>query len=68
MKKIYSLMLLSVMSILVLFRCDKDKSIENVESAYTEMVNSFVVSEENKFFSDYNNPNSIVITSHKSSK
>jgi len=62
MKKIYSLMLLSVMSILVLFGCGKDKSIENVESAYTEMVNSFVVSEENKFFSDYNNPNSIVIT------
>jgi len=62
MKKIFSLLLLPVFSLLILFGCGNDKKIEDIQSAYSDMVNSYTISGESDFFSDETSPNSIVIS------
>ena len=62
MKKIFSLLLLPVFSILILFGCGDDREIKDIQTAYSEMVSDFTVSGESDFFSDSEKPNSIVIS------
>lgn len=62
MKKIFGLLLLPILSVLVLFGCGKDKEIEDVLTAYTEMVDTFTVGGESDLFSEASNPKAIVIS------
>ena len=45
----------------MLFGCGNDRKIEDVQQAYVNMVSAFTISGESDFFSDSENPNSIVI-------
>jgi hypothetical protein len=64
MKKLFSFLVLSVFSVLALFGCGKDRDINDIKNAYSNMVSSYAEEkkQEYKFFSDKNSPNSIVIS------
>ena len=61
MKKIFSFLIMPIFAVMLLCGCDKNASIEKVQSAYTGMKNSLVVDGVNNFFANEENPNAISI-------
>lgn len=62
MKKIFSLIFLSICALMFLAGCGEDVDLDLIKKTYTDMTNMIVVEEENIFFSDELNPNTINIS------
>ena len=61
MKKLLCLLILPIMAMVALTGCKNDKTLTNVSNLYKEMKASYVIEENNIFFADKDNPNSINI-------
>lgn len=61
MKKLFSLIILPLVAIMCLCACDSDKSYEDLKKLYEKTTQIYIVEEDNKFFADTANPNTISI-------